>query len=144
MADKNFTPSWAIPVGMNHVPAYQVSGIPWATGSVNCASGITKFTFPYVTRWIVINNWDTTNDAKVSFSLRGQGAGTEHPDHFFTVGKQFANAGRPGTVRLELKVSEIFISTSTKVDVIAGLTTIKPEKIATSLGPSFSGSAGVG
>ena len=90
MADTNFTPSWAIPVGMNHVPAYQVSGIPWATGSVDCSSGVTKLTFPYVTRWIVINNWDTSNDAKVSFSLRGQGAGTKHPDFFFTVGKQFA------------------------------------------------------
>ncbi len=144
MADKNFTPSWAIPVGMNHVPAYQVSGIPWATGSVNCSSGVTKFTFPYVTRWIVINNHSTSANAKVSFSERGQGTGTPTTSNFFEVGKQFANASGPSSVRLELKVSEIFISGADKVDVIAGLTTIKPEKIATSNGPSFSGSAGVG
>ena len=129
---------------MNHVPAYQVSGIPWATGSVDCSSGVTKFTFPYVTRWIVINNHSTSANAKVSFSLRGQGTGTPDSSHFFEVGKQFANTAGPATVRLELKVSEIFISGADKVDVIAGLTSIKPEKIATSLGPSFSGSAGVG
>jgi len=139
MADTNFTPSWAIPVGMNHVPAYQVSGIPWATGSVDCSSGITKITFPYVTRWIAINNHSVSDNLKVAFSTRGMGM-----NKFFEVGKQHANAGTPGSQVFELKVSEIFLSGSNKVDVIAGLTSIKPEKIATSLGPSFSGSAGVG
>ena len=139
MADTNFTPSWAIPVGMNHVPAYQVSGIPWATGSVDAGTGITKITFPSVTRWIVVQNWQQGSDLKVGFSQRGLSLG-----NYFEVRGQHANATGPGSQRLELKVSEIFLSGSTKVDVIAGLTSIQPEKIATSDGPSFSGSAGVG
>jgi hypothetical protein len=139
MADTNFTPSWAIPVGMNHVPAYQVSGIPWATGSIDVQTA-TKITFPSVTRWVVINNWDLNDNLKVGFSQRG----VTHNSNYFEVGKQFANAGGPGSVRLELKVSELWLSGSAKVDVVAGLTSIQPEKIATSDGPSYSGSAGVG
>tara|TARA_R110002020_G_scaffold250005_1_gene464102 strand:- start:2485 stop:2904 length:420 start_codon:yes stop_codon:yes gene_type:complete len=139
MADTNFTPSWAIPVGMNHVPAYQVSGIPWTTGSVGATGAVTKIEFPSVTRWIVINNRSLTDNVRVAFSQRGYSIG-----NYFEVGKQFANAGAAGSQRLELKVSEIFISGSDKVDIIAGLTSIQPGKIATSDGPSFSGSAGVG
>jgi len=138
MADTNFTPSWHIPVGLNHTPAYQVSGIPWATGSVDVQTA-TKITFPSVTRWVVINNWDANDNLKVGFSQRGLSLG-----NYFEVGKQFANAGGPGSVRLELKVSEIWLSGSAKADVIAGLTSIQPAKVSTDYGASWSGSAGVG
>ena len=148
MADeKNFTPSWHIPVGVNHVPAYQVSGIPYASGSINAkpaGDGPVCVKFPSVTRWIQIINNDTTNspraDVKVGFSERGV-----QDKNFFTVPFQGGSPGLyPNSRRLELKVSEIWLTGSANVNVVAGLTSITPEKVATTEGPSWSGSVGVG
>jgi hypothetical protein len=101
----NFIKSYQANVGLNHVPAYQVSGQPFATGSIDASTAV-KVEFPYVTRW-----------------------GSEST--------QF-------TQRLELKVSEIWLSGSAVVDVVAGLTSIPTSRVVTDSGPSWSGSAGVG
>ena len=45
-----FRKSYRADVGLNHVPAYQVSGRPFATGSVDVTTA-TKVDFPYLTRW---------------------------------------------------------------------------------------------
>ncbi len=50
----------------------------------------------------------------------------------------------PSSVRLELKVGELWLSGSTTVDIMAGLTNIDTVKLSGSIGPSWSGSAGVG
>jgi len=47
--------SWKTNVGVNHVGAYQVSGRPFATGSIN-ATHKAKVEFPKVTRWIYVVN----------------------------------------------------------------------------------------
>ena len=39
--------------GLNNVGSYQVSGIPYATGSVGTEEGAT-INFPYVTSWITL------------------------------------------------------------------------------------------
>ena len=149
MADKNFTPSWHIPVGLNHTPAYQVSGVPFASGSINCNQGSPVcIKFPSVTRWILIVNNDTQggpsfsndHDVKVGFSEDGV-----MKNNFFVVPFQGGAPGLyPNSGRLELKVSEIWMTGSSNVDVVAGLTSITPEKVATAKGPSWSGSSGVG
>lgn len=137
--------SWGEP-GLSHVGAYQVSGQPYATGSVNCKLDARPITdcvidFPYVTRWVKIINKDDTNDCTVAFSI----AGTQGSGNFLTVSKApvagapFGNSGV-----LELKVSRIVISGSTNVDIVAGLTNIAPKRTSTDDGPSWSGSAGVG
>jgi len=144
--------SWKMNVGINNVPSFQVSGRPFATGSVN--STITsKITFPYVTRWVIIVNNDTSNACKVGFSAAGMRP-TSAKSNYFMVGKADA-AGQPRqSERLELKVSEIHLGTSTNVDIIAGLTTIPANRTqmgTSSIAPtagqtlySWSGSAGVG
>ncbi len=136
----NFKKSWVAEVGLNHVPAYQASGRPFATASLNCESGSGHAVyFPYVTRWIQIINNDTGNAVKVGFSRRG----LDTEKNFFTIGK--GATGQPtASERLELKVSELHITGSTNVDIIAGLTTIPSERTQTTTGPSWSGSAGVG
>jgi len=136
----NFKKSWVAEVGLNHVPAYQASGRPFATASLNCESGAGHAVyFPYVTRWVQIINNDTGNAVKVGFSRRG----LDTEKNFFTIGK--GATGQPtASERLELKVSELHITGSTNVDIIAGLTTIPSERTQTTTGPSWSGSAGVG
>jgi len=129
--------SWQTDVGVNHVGAYQVSGRPYATGSIN-ATAATKVEFPKVTRWIYVINHENTH-CKVGFSLAGV-EGT----NYIRIGPQTGNEHTQNTGRLELKVSEIWLSGSSGVDIMAGLTNIEPDRLSGIAGPSWSGSVGVG
>ena len=129
-----FIKSYRAEVGINHVPAYQVSGRPFASSSTGGRSGnVVKVEFPYVTRWIYVVNSDGSNGAKVAFSENGLSG-----DNFFRV--------KSGTdsARLELKISELYLTGSSNLTVVAGLTTIPISRVSGSTGPSFSGSSGVG
>ena len=128
--------SWKTDIGVNHVGAYQVSGKPFAKGNINALTA-TKVEFPKVTRWIyVVNN--SGNDLKLGFSE----AGVEGSDYVLIGQKD--NQKQQSTVRLEVKVSEIWLSGSNPVSLVAGLTNIDPARISGSAGPSWSGSSGVG
>jgi hypothetical protein len=139
----NYRPSWKAEVGLNYVPAYQVSGRPYASGTIdanaNTIDGV-KIEFPTVTRWIAVINNDTSTSVRVAFSQNGLKGSNN-----FTISKR---GGAPGQSSvegpLEVKVSEIWISGSTDVDIIAGLTSIEAIKCSGSKGPSWSGSSGVG
>ena len=129
--------SWKMDVGINHAPAYQVSGRPFASGGVD-ATTATKVSFPYVTRWVYIVN-RTGEDVRVGFSELGV-EGT----NYFIVSRRNSDT-RHSSARLEVKVSDLWLSGSALVDVCAGLTSIPRDR--TSMGdglPSWSGSVGVG
>jgi hypothetical protein len=126
--------------GLNNVGSFQVSGIPFATGSVNCTTA-TKITFPFVTSWVYIVNNGAT-DARVGFSQ----AGVQDSKHFtvHTTGTNGKEATTAAT--LHLKLSEIWVSGSNSIDIVAGLTNIPVDRI-TAISPSgsnWSGSVGVG
>lgn len=129
--------AWKIEVGLNNVPAYQVSGRPYASGGINATSP-TYVTFPYVTRWVYIIN-NGAEACKVGFSEAGVDGGTE----YFRVSKKDNNKASYSQ-RLELKVTQLWLSGSPDVDIVAGLTTIPEKRTSGSAGPSFSGSVGVG
>ena len=127
-------------VGLQNVGSYQASGKPFASGSID-ASNALSIAFPAVTRWVqVINNDDKA--CRVGFSTDGV---THHGGtNFFTV------AASGSSHPLELKLSQISLSGSNNVDVVAGLTGIAVESINNpSVSPSapyinWSGSSGVG
>ena len=125
--------------GLNNVGSFQVSGIPFATGSIDCGSA-TKISFPYVTRWVIVTNNGPTN-ARVGFSQAGVD-GT----NYFELGKASGTHLTVVSPRLELKLTEIWISGSNDISVVAGLTGIPNQRI-TNISPSgsnWSGSSGVG
>ena len=129
----NFTKSYKSEVGINHVPAYQVSGVPFASGNLDATSGL-QILFPYVTRWVEVVN--TSNAVlKVGFSQNGVGG-----SNYFEV--PISSSLGP----LEVKVSEIYLNggASGKTSVVAGLTGILPQRLNTTSGTSWSGSSGVG
>ena len=132
----NFIKSYQANVGLNHVPAYQVSGQPFATGSINAATAV-KVEFPYVTRWVYVVNRGAA-DVRVGFSQAGV-EGT----NYFVIG-QPASGIFQNSCRMEMKVSELWLSGSGVVDVVAGMTSIPSSRTTTDDGPSWSGSAGVG
>ena len=129
-----FIKSYRAEVGVNHVPAYQVSGRPFASSSTGGRSGtVVKIEFPFVTRWIYVVNSDGTNGAKVAFSQQGLNG-----NNFFKVKKA------TNSEVLELKISELYLTGSDDLTVCAGLTTIPVSRVKTDSGASFSGSVGVG
>ena len=140
---KNWNPSWASDVGVNHTPAYQVSGRPYANHLTLSAATKTKVDFPYVTRWVQITNHGS-NDVKIGFSSNGINKGNYIVLSGDTVGS--TRVQQHQTVRLELKVSQLWmLSAGTPaLSIVAGMTSIKPNKVSGSIGPNWSGSAGVG
>lgn len=132
----NFIKSYQANVGLNHTPAYQVSGQPYAQAGVD-ASSAASVTFPYVTRWFQVTN---KGDAplKIGFSSLGV-SGT----NYFTVNAS-GSTGYGTSQVLELKVSELWFLGSDNVDVVAGLTSIPAGRTTTDSGTSWSGSSGVG
>ena len=127
-------------VGLNNVGSYQVSGMPFATGSINATTAV-KIEFPYVTRWVQLYNHAASNHCRVGFSQEGV-EGT----NYFRLGSNAGNEGSQNSARLELKITEIWLSGADGIDIVAGLTNIPVERI-NSISPSgsnWSGSVGVG
>jgi len=134
--------------GLNNAGSYQVSGVPFVTASISCVAGAAhKVEFPYVTRWIIVQNNSAVNSEhlKVGFSQLGLDG-----SNYFTVFDRFnADSADRSSIfsPMELKVSEIYLTGSTNVEVIAGLTNIPVERvnnIAPKSGTNWSGSVGVG
>ena len=133
------------PPGLGHVGSYQASGKPFVSGSIDLSSyttGPIEISFPSVTRWILVRNLDTTaNNAKqikVAASANGFITG-----EYFRVNDDYTGTylRKSQTPRFELKLTRIYLTgSSTKVDVIAGLTGIPTSSITN----NWSGSEGVG
>ena len=131
--------------GLGNVASYQVSGKPFVSGSIDLSSyttGPLEISFPSVTRWILVRNFDTTaNNAKqikIAASANGFVTG-----EFFRVNDDYSGTylRKSQTPRLELKLTKLYLTgSSTKVDVIAGLTGISTNTIEN----NWSGSVGVG
>ena len=140
--------SWNLEPGLNNVGSYQVSGQPYASGSIVALHGLRpggyEVVFPYVTRWFKVINKDETNPCKVGFSV----SGVTGSFNYFTVGKASAADVYSDSGTLELKVSAVWLSGSDDVDIIAGMTGIPAIRVSTGTppgaGPNWSGSAGVG
>jgi len=126
--------------GLGNVGSYQVAGRPFVTGGIDATHqtyhtrGGYSLEFPYVTRWVTVANHDTNRDLKIAFSKNGL-AGT----NWFRIG-----SGSNQSVRLEVKVTQLWITGSDNFDIMAGLTGIETDRI-TNISPSgsnWSGSLG--
>ena len=147
-------PKFNVSPGLNHVGAYQVSGKPFASGSITqAASKAYCVKFPYLTRWIVVTNHGTDQVLRVGFSEGGvNGADSfEHAgpgNYYFRLPPKISSGDDKqmmmSSQRLEIKVSEIWIKGSNNVDVIAGLTSIPVTAVANENGRNWTGSVGVG
>lgn len=131
--------------GIGSVGSYQVSGKPFATGSLTApaSSGTpVKVEFPSVTRWVKVVpiTGSAATHLRVGFSELGvQG------DNYFRIlaGNNF-NHETVSPEPLELKVTELYFlgddTATVEFDVVAGLTGIATGSIIN----NWTGSAGVG
>ena len=110
-------------VGLNHVGAYQVAGIPFVTAS---STGV--ITFPYVTKNITVTNTGA-NPLNVGFSALGVSGSN----------KYVLNSS--SSLSLDVKVTAVYFSgSSPSYSLGAAMTGIA----ASSISNNWSGSAGVG
>jgi len=121
-------PSWQMRVGINHVPAFQTSGRPFASGGIDAHADQQVVNFPYVTRWIQVVN-DGSGSVKVGFG----------PNAFVTDNKNYFTVPSGSTSdRMEVKVSRIYVkggdqttlvASASPISVVAGLTSIHSDKV---------------
>ena len=131
--------------GINFVPAYQVPGTPYLTGSTAGPESITKkeFIFPRVTRDITLVNLNGTlsNVLSAAFSAEGlDGTPATGQKNYFAV----PGNGRP--VTLEVRCRSIFLSTAAPSDwtMCAGLSPVTSSQMPALTGSNgFSGVGGL-
>jgi len=137
--------------GLGNVGSYQVSGAPFASGSIEVNSTAKKIEFPYVTQWIqVVAHTGSASDVKVGFSENG----VEGTNYYRIHVANNDNHETAYAFPITMKVSEIWLkcdnSDTASVDVIAGLTNIPVARInnlsgsGDIVGNNWSGSVGVG
>lgn len=119
-------PSFGNP-GLNSVGEFQRAGQPFLSGAINATSTV-QIDFPYVTKFIMITNHSGSGHCRVAFSANGL-AGTNY----------YRIDSNTTTPPLEIMCRSIWLSGSSNVDIIAGLTGIKH-----TLDTNWSGSTGVG
>ena len=118
-------------VGLNHVGAYQVSGIPWVSGSAlpTVATDSLRFQFPTVTKSLIVR---TNNAVDVRIHFAPYTASFGYTNGASTDNNDVVLSG-PGEIQLETKCKEVFISspaaTTETVEIYAELTNIPASRM---------------
>jgi len=122
--------------GPNSVPAYQLSGVPFVTASAGAEVTTTpiEVTFPYVTRFFVVQN-TSANPMRIGFTASGV-EGTVNANYMILSGNDM-------TPRMEIRCKSLFFrnngSGNCSFSLMAGLSTIESAEF-----PILTGSIGTG
>lgn len=133
--------------GISNVGSYQVSGIPYMTGSDALGNGTEhKHLFPLVTKKISVFNHGP-KDIRVHFVSKDRGAVyAEH--HYLTLSGSNADAPDRTRLDLDIKCSEIFISNASggtaAYELLAELTRIEVGEMFALTGSGISTKEGGG
>ena len=106
----------------NVVGEFQVSGIPFVTSSAESEidTSVYEMTFPYVSRWIIVEN--THDTAILRFGFSSNGVKSQETANYFIL------SGGQRTDRMEIKCTSVFFrqhgDTASNYSLIAGLTNI--------------------
>ena len=111
--------------GLGHVPAYQVAGQPFITGSLTIMSGVQeKIEFPYVARSVTVIN-RTNVDLRVHFTDKDKGD-TTNGLHYITLGDN------KDSMTFNVKCKEIYVTSqgdNGAYEVFAELTGIRTREM---------------
>ena len=125
-------PSYTYKTGLGNSAAYQVSGTPFVSGTINACVQVRSLpiSFPRVTQWVTFTNNDTNGRTlKVAFSQNGLENDTAlfeiHPSQSMDI--------------LPFKVTEVWLTGSNRCSVVAGLTSVEVDQVNnSSVSPSGS------
>jgi hypothetical protein len=117
--------------GLHNVGSYQVSGLPWVTGSTLAAAAEDKISFPSITKSFTVFN-NGANPCRVHFVPASAG-NVIGGLHFITIPP---SAYLPLSHTFNVKCKEVYISSvaGTDYELIAELTTIAPDDMYTLTG----------
>jgi hypothetical protein len=115
--------------GPNHVPSFEISGLPYITRSAGSGSfnneisdSAVKHSFPFVTRFFSIGN-PSNGDLRVGFTENG--VESQETANYFRVP---AHTSASMSTRYEIRCKDLYFRRDDLVDadfeIIAGLTTI--------------------
>jgi len=110
--------------GIGSVGSYQVSGIPWLTGSTGLAGGgEDKIVFPSVAKAVTVINTDPSGDDDLRVHFNTSSAGAVQFGHHYVTLKDSKDS-----ITFTMKCKEIYISNpgtgNSAYEVIAELTGI--------------------
>ena len=125
-------PGWSKSMGPNFVPAYQVSGVPYVTGS-NSATGVGSMAevvnFPSATRFFCVTNTGA-NVLRVGFTALGvNGTSEKPPTSGNTTMNWFEVPAGTMSSRMEIRCKQLWFRAKNGTDktgftVIAGLSAV--------------------
>tara|TARA_B100000700_G_scaffold181313_1_gene200007 strand:+ start:5052 stop:5507 length:456 start_codon:yes stop_codon:yes gene_type:complete len=135
-------------MGPNFVPAYQVSGIPYVTGSgaVNGLGVVEEvINFPQVTRFFCVTNTGA-NTLRVGFTAKGVDGSPKGPIPGNTTKNWFEVPAGKMSPRLEIRCKQVWVrsaSATTGFTIIAGLSAVSADQFPVLTGTLvFSGTDG--
>lgn len=99
--------------GFNWTPEYQVSALPWVTGSLATSTTPRRVKFHRVTQYVIVR--PDTENLRVGFSVNGVN------------GSNYYTVVTGTTERFDIRVKEMFIRTDANTgtaDIFAGVTMI--------------------
>jgi hypothetical protein len=110
--------------GIGSTGAYQISGIPYLTGSTLAAGTESELTLPSVAKAFTVYNTGASNSLRIHFDT-DDNANVLNNKHFFEIPPYVAGNGL-NRLRLEVRCSKIYISTAsgTSYQLVAELTPI--------------------
>ena len=116
-------------IGEGYVPAYQMSASPWVTSSQVALGATVQLSFPFATRFLIVQNTGATNTA-IAVGFTQNGLKTANSNYFILSGTNSFSA--------ELRVNQLFLSgavgATSQFTVIAGLTSVKSANFLTVTG----------
>ena len=139
--------------GLSSAGAYQVSGVPYMSGSgmniPGTNNGTHKVEFPYVTQWITIENTHASIGLRVGFSELGVlGTTQTAPFESYIVLPARSDTRDISRITLNVRVKDIYLSadhasSTGTAQIAAGVTMVDREEL-TGTYDNWTGSAGVG
>jgi hypothetical protein len=126
---------WSKSMGPNFVPAYQVSGVPYVTGSQGSLTGLTTrpeiVNFPQATRFICVTNTGA-NIVRVGFTVLGIDGVSENPPRSGnTTMNWFEVPVGEMSPRLEVRCKQVWLrsaASTTGFTLIAGLSGVDADQ----------------
>jgi hypothetical protein len=122
--------------GEGHVPAYQVSAVPFVTSSTLAANQTQRIDFGFLTRFLLVKN-NTVATTKLAVGFTANGMKPAMGNFFILSGSESMN--------VDIRVTSVYLSSSQGLpgySLIAGLTGIPTVNAAILTGSS--GFPGVG
>lgn len=124
--------------GPSYVPAFQLPGIPWVTGSTLATGEERSYSFPNATNFVTVRNVAPSGSTSLAVAFTSNG--------LKAVNRNFLTLSGSQTITMDVRIKSIFLSNSVGLpgltfELLAGLTPVHESDFPVLTGSNMSGSA---